>query len=153
MQPQYLDDLSALNEDGSDYIRLLRVHNTSSKPNDVVLFELRVFSLQHAPRYAVLSYFRQPEYSIVNIDVQRPVNGSFSISHGLRSATWAVQHHRQNDWLLIDALCINQASKDEKNDQVPRMREIYENAYAGFVWLVVRRQHLQVTTRVFCNCT
>jgi hypothetical protein len=47
----------------------------------------------------------------------------------------AVQHHRRSYWLWIDALCINQSGDDEKNDQVPRMRAIYETAYAGLVWL------------------
>jgi hypothetical protein len=135
MEPQYLDDLAALNKDGGDYIRLLRVYNSFSILEEGTLCELQVFSLQHAPRYSALSYSRLPESSIVNINVRGSVNGFFPISNDLRSAIRAIHRHRRSDWLWIDALCINQSSTDEKNDQVPRMREIYENAYAGFVWL------------------
>lgn len=47
----------------------------------------------------------------------------------------AIHGHRPDDWFWIDALCINQSSNDEKSDQVPRMREIYETSCAGFIWL------------------
>lgn len=135
MEPQYLDDLAVLNKDGNDYIRLLRVYTPSSRPKEATLCELRLFSLRHAPRYSALSYCRQPESGIVNIDVRGSVMGLFPISHDLRSAMRAVHYHHWSDWLWIDALCINQSSNDEKNDQVPRMRDIYEMAYAGFIWL------------------
>jgi hypothetical protein len=81
------------------------------------------------------TYCRQPESGIVDIDVRGSIKGSFPISHDLRSAMRAVHHHRWSDWFWIDALCIDQSSNDEKNDQVPRMRDIYEMAYAGFIWL------------------
>ena len=135
MEPQYLDNLAALNKEGRDYVRLLRVHTPSSRPKETTLCELRVFSLHGAPRDSALSYYRQPESGVVNIDVRGSVKGSFPISHDLRSAMRAVQHHRRSDWLCIDALCINQSSTGEKNDQVPRMRAIYESAHAGFIWL------------------
>lgn len=143
MEPQYLDDLAALNKYGNDYIRLLRVLTPSSRPREATLCELRVFSLKHAPRYSALSYCRQPGDGNVSIDVRGSVEGSFLISHDLRNATRAAHHHRRSDWLWIDAICINQSSNAEKNDQVRRMRAIYEMAYAGFIWLgttVARRQ-------------
>lgn len=37
--------------------------------------------------------------------------------------------------LWIDALCINQADVEERNKQVRRMREIYQNAYRVMIWL------------------
>lgn len=135
MNPQYLDDLAVLKEGGGDYIRLLRVLTPSSRPKEATLCELRVFALRHAPRYSALSYCRQPEDGMVMINVRGSVEGTFPITHDLRSATRAVHHHRPNDWFWIDAICINQSSNNEKNDQVPRMRAIYEKAYAGPVWL------------------
>ncbi|GAB7333544.1 hypothetical protein MBLNU13_g05120t1 [Cladosporium sp. NU13] len=137
MEPQYLDDLAALNKDGNDYIRLLRVHTPSSRPKEATLCELRVFSLRHAPRYLALSYCQQPESGIVNIDVRGSVNGLFPVSRDLSAATRAAtfHHHRRSGWLWIDALCIDQSSNDEKNDQVPRMGDIYKMAYAAFIWL------------------
>jgi hypothetical protein len=135
MALQYIDDLAALNKDGGDHIRVLRVHSPSSRPKDATFYELCVFPLRHAPIYSASSYCRQPGDEIVNIDVRGSAMGSFPISHDLRSATRAVHHHGQTDWLWIDAICINQSSNDEKNDQVPRMREVYEMAYACFIWL------------------
>ena len=155
MEPQYLDDLAALNKDGGDYVRLLRVHSPSSRPKEATLCELQVFSLRTAPRYSALSYCRQPESGIVNIDVRGSVKGSFPVSHDLRAAMRAVHHHRRSDWFWIDAICINQSSNDEKNDQVPRMREIYEMAYAGLIWLgtaVTRDQAGSVHLENETNC-
>ena len=37
--------------------------------------------------------------------------------------------------LWIDSICINQASKPERNDQVRRMQDIYRNASTVLVWL------------------
>jgi hypothetical protein len=135
MEPEYLDDLTALNKDGGDYIRLLRVLAPISRPQEAMLCELRVFSLSHAPKYFALSYCRQPEDDAVIIEVRGSLEGSFPVSCDLESATRALCEFRPSDWFWIDAMCINQLSNNEKNDQVPRMREIYEMAHAGMIWL------------------
>lgn len=135
MEPEYLDDLAALNKDGGDYIRLLRVLAPTSRPQEAMLCELRVFSLGHAPEYFALSYCRQPEDGVAIVEVRGSFEGSFPVSCDLESATRALHEFRPSDWFWIDAVCINQFSNNEKNDQVPRMREIYETAHAGMIWL------------------
>ena len=50
----------------------------------------------------------------------------------------ALRYLRQKDkqrTLWVDAICINQADVDEKNQQVRHMRDIYANASAVLVWL------------------
>jgi hypothetical protein len=131
----YLDDLAALNKDGGDFIRLLRVLTPSSRPREATLCELKVFSLDLAPRYSALSYCRQPDDGTVAIDVRGSLKASFLITHDLRSAIRAIHRRRQTAWFWIDALCINQLSTREKNNQVPKMREIYEKSYTGLIWL------------------
>lgn len=42
--------------------------------------------------------------------------------------------HRQT-WIWIDAICIDQKTTAEKNEQIPLMGEIYKNAYGVIVWL------------------
>jgi hypothetical protein len=134
-EPRYLDNLVARNKDGSDFIRLLRILTPSSRPSEATLCELKIFSLDFAPRYSALSYCRQPTSRLIAVDFRGSLSGSFPISHDLRSAIRAIHQRRQTVWFWIDALCINQSSTEEKNDQVPRMREIYEKSYAGLIWL------------------
>lgn len=134
-EPQYLDNLAIRNKDGGDFIRLLRVLAPSSRPREATLCELKVFSLDLAPRYSALSYCRQPDVGLVTIDVRRSLKAAFPITHDLRSAIRSLTRHRQTTWFWIDALCINEDSTEEKNDQVPRMRIIFEKACAGRIWL------------------
>lgn len=135
MEFQYLEDLAALNKDGGDHVRFLRVHTPSSRPHESMLYELRTFSLREAPRYTALSYCRQPEDRIVSIDVYGQAKTRFLVPHDLESAMRAMCRFHQNDWFWVDAVCINQSDDREKNDQVPRMRDIYGKAHMGFIWL------------------
>lgn len=41
----------------------------------------------------------------------------------------------QNDYIWIDAICLNQEDVDEKSYQVPRMMEIYQAASVVVIWL------------------
>jgi hypothetical protein len=134
-EPQYLDNLAIRNKDGGDFIRLPRVLTPSSRPREATLCELKIFSLDLAPRYSALSYYRQPDDGLVTIEVRGSLKAAFPITHDLRSAIRSLTRHRQTTWFWIDALCINHDSTEEKNDQVPRMRIICEKAYAGRIWL------------------
>lgn len=41
----------------------------------------------------------------------------------------------KSEWFWIDAICINQSDRSEKETQVPQMKEIYECAEKVLVWL------------------
>ena len=42
---------------------------------------------------------------------------------------------RSEQYMWIDALCINQKNILERNREVPRMKEIYEHARCVIIWL------------------
>lgn len=57
--------------------------------------------------------------------------GDFARTHGDQYQA----HNPGYSYIWIDALCINQDSKEEKNQQVPLMDRIYSQARATFMWL------------------
>lgn len=57
------------------------------------------------------------------------------LSNDLASALRTMQRWQKSDWLWVDGICIDQSNIAEKNDQVPRMRTIYEGAKHVIIWL------------------
>ncbi|KAF2677164.1 HET-domain-containing protein [Lentithecium fluviatile CBS 122367] len=84
------------------------------------------------PKYEALSYtWGDPteEYSItVN---SRP----FRVRKNLMSALRHLRLEDEPRWLWIDAICINQASNEEKSTQVTQMHRIYHLAHRVVIWL------------------
>jgi hypothetical protein len=60
---------------------------------------------------------------------------SFPISPNLKSALLALRKPNEVRQLWIDAICINQKNKEERNQQVPRMDKIYGAAQNVCIWL------------------
>jgi len=60
---------------------------------------------------------------------------AFPISPNLRSALWALRKPNEVRQLWVDALCIDQKNKEERNQQVPRMDKIYGSARNVCIWL------------------
>jgi hypothetical protein len=46
-----------------------------------------------------------------------------------------LRHRAHKRVLWIDAVCINQGDNEEKSNQVPQMREIYQRAHSVIIWL------------------
>jgi hypothetical protein len=46
-----------------------------------------------------------------------------------------LRHRAHNRVLWIDAVCINQSDDEEKSNQVPQMRQIYQRAHSVIIWL------------------
>ena len=57
------------------------------------------------------------------------------VSPNLFSALRALRHHRDNRYLWVDAICIDQGHLDEKNHQVEMMDKIYGTAKQVCIWL------------------
>ncbi|KAH7073530.1 heterokaryon incompatibility protein-domain-containing protein [Paraphoma chrysanthemicola] len=57
------------------------------------------------------------------------------IQTNLHAALKRLRCDDEDVWLWIDAICIDQHNMSEKSHQLPRMRNIYENAYSVCVWL------------------
>lgn len=59
----------------------------------------------------------------------------FAISLNLKQALLALRHEHKARYLWIDAICIDQSNTEERNEQVPRMDDIYGGATNVCIWL------------------
>ncbi|KAH8730327.1 heterokaryon incompatibility protein-domain-containing protein, partial [Phaeosphaeriaceae sp. PMI808] len=57
------------------------------------------------------------------------------IQTNLHAALKRLRCDDEDVWFWIDAICIDQQNMSEKSHQLPRMTNIYENAYSVCVWL------------------
>ncbi|KAJ4129750.1 hypothetical protein NW754_004034 [Fusarium falciforme] len=89
-------------------------------------------SLDNSPDFSVLSYSWGPESDKVPITVQ---GMTVMITRNLHQCLLNLRSDTTPLVIWIDAICINQSSNEEKNTQVPLMRDIYKAAREGFVWL------------------
>lgn len=124
----YKESLATLNAGGKDYIRLLCVE--PRKASNVLKGRLELFELQRAPPYSALSYSWGYHDQLVRVQVN---GGYLDISPDLENALGSVSGRHSHLW--VDAICINQSHNGEKNDQVRRMKAIYERAQAVLIWL------------------
>ncbi|KAI7380644.1 hypothetical protein KC336_g18965 [Hortaea werneckii] len=115
-------------------IRLLTVY-PATDPSEVPV----ECSLWHAnlgqepkPEYETISYTwgQSKECKTVMLD-DCPLNVPVSAERAIRR----MRLQDQSRVLWIDAICINQDDKNEKNHQVGIMAEIYSSASQGLIWL------------------
>ncbi|KAK0654963.1 heterokaryon incompatibility protein-domain-containing protein [Cercophora newfieldiana] len=105
--------------------------NPSANPT----FTLTTTSLTASPlpSFTALSYtWGDPTTNTATILID---THSVRIRQNLHQALTRLRHDRLTSPIWIDAICINQSDTDEKNTQVPLMREIYSRAMRVFAWL------------------
>ena len=112
--------------------RLLVVHPSLDPESDIrcVLLHETDYSKR---TYAALSYvwgdLNAPRVDIV-------VNGiRFPVTSNLRTALKHFRHSTRRRVLWVDAICINQEDKVEKNKQVSKMASIYRSASYILMWV------------------
>jgi hypothetical protein len=59
----------------------------------------------------------------------------FRVHANLYNALRRIRHEYVNIWIWVDALCIDQKNESEKSHQIPKMPDIYSNAWNVVVWL------------------
>lgn len=111
-------------------IRLLRV--LPGGRDGPVKTDLFRASLDSSPDFSVLSYSWGPESDKVPITVQ---GMTLMITQNLHQCLVNLRSDTTPLVIWIDAICINQSSNEEKNTQVPLMRDIYKTARDEYVWL------------------
>ncbi|KAF7538347.1 hypothetical protein G7054_g2943 [Neopestalotiopsis clavispora] len=131
----YTENFANLNAAGRDCIRLFKILHNRSECGQNMRCQARVFPLTLAPRYSALSYCWQTRDESEPVELQGCLRGTKMISRDLISALQAAHSRFTDDWLWVDAICIDQSQNDEKNDQVPRMQAFYESADRVLVWL------------------
>lgn len=120
------------------------------RPLDANKKQIRVFRMR-----ASESFQEDPECELEIVDVDSaafiafsyvwgdPADQCLMVLNGFRvevgrNAHTALRYFRQDgldELLWLDAICINQKNIDERNQQVPLMREIYYNATDVLHWL------------------
>ncbi|KAH7079130.1 heterokaryon incompatibility protein-domain-containing protein [Paraphoma chrysanthemicola] len=119
---------------------LSRAISSTSSP-----FQLRcqfsVISLADSPVFTALSYAWGDATASEPVTVD---GGTIHVTVNLADALRDIYGHWSKgdllapgyeQWLWADALCIDQENVQEKNHQVPLMKEIYSKAYQVFAWL------------------
>lgn len=62
-------------------------------------------------------------------------DGILQIQHSLHEFLLQLRRRKYNRFIWIDAICIDQSSSLDKENQIPFMRDLYENAECVYVWL------------------
>lgn len=94
--------------------------------------QITVHLLDHPPSYSALSYtWGSPiQERFIDCDGQR-----LGVTLNLWKALRSLRQATDTCTFWIDAICINQRNIDERNSQVPLMKEIYQRAAEVVVWL------------------
>ncbi|CZR67011.1 uncharacterized protein PAC_16910 [Phialocephala subalpina] len=123
-------------------LRLVRIeHGQEDEPPSCSIV---VFSPEpHQPHYYWYPKYEALSYTWGDASIKFPMflNGKLfmatrNLERALRSLRCTTIEARESQLLLwIDALCINQEDADERDDQVRRMKTIYQRAARVLVWL------------------
>jgi hypothetical protein len=98
----------------------------------IIFASLKHFDLQKVPAYTALSYVWGQEPALHRIMVD---NMSVFVRPNLFHALQRIRKRETPVWIWVDSLCINQLNDDERNEQIQRMAQIYQNAEIVFIWL------------------
>ena len=115
-------------------IRLLSIlPTTNSSDSERVNCTIEQVSLDDKPEYIALSYVWGDAKTTLPIAVngkekQVTTNLESALRHTLKFST-------PGSRFWVDAICINQKDKDERNHQVKLMRDIYSGASKVLIWL------------------
>ncbi|KAH6612465.1 heterokaryon incompatibility protein-domain-containing protein [Boeremia exigua] len=115
----------------------------------VVRFILRILE-DDAPVYQALSYVWGSNDNPSHVYVKAPRHsGTVSITNNLDSALRYLRSEKKLRSLWIDALCINQASTEEKDIQVMNMGKVYKAARSVIAWLGPKDDNSDEGIRLF----
>lgn len=116
-------------------IRLLRLlpQGDENAPIQCKLFsysQLDVGKLNHL--YEALSYVWGDQDKTLPISIG---NHRFDVTENLHAALLRLRNSSLERIIWVDAICINQENKNEKEKQIQLMAGIYRHAYSVVVWL------------------
>ncbi|KAL7895460.1 heterokaryon incompatibility domain-containing protein [Trichoderma sp. TUCIM 5745] len=115
------------------YIRLVKIKAVKDHGANELGLDLAVHQFTDSLAYNAASY----EWGNAEAAAQIQINGQIvSIRQNLHDFLEILsQSAYKDEWLFIDAICIDQANILERNAQVQRMGDIYRQAQVVLVWL------------------
>ena len=115
----------------SEEIRLASIVRSVSH-HDTIECRLFVVAFNNAPHFTALSYvWGDPEVTAEIMLDNEPVQ----VTTNLCDALTRLRARTDHEYIWIDAICIDQSSIPEKNQQVPLMGAIYGEAAIVYMWL------------------
>ncbi|KAK3988766.1 ankyrin repeat-containing domain protein [Cladorrhinum sp. PSN332] len=115
---------------GKSCIRLLELHPGREK--EIIKFDLFEVDLDDEPPFEALSYEWGERTGTIPVQCG---NGYLPVTPNLKAVLRRLRRPDKTRLLWIDALCINQESIPERNQQVPLMTRIYRTTYKVNKWL------------------
>src|ERR1700712_631419 len=120
----------------SQQIRVVKLR-PSTGPGSLIECELEIVDRSSKPVYDCLSYTwgdtTQLSTILVNGKCLQVTENLVTALTSLRD--WNHEKYHRNEFIWIDAICINQKDDDEKGHQVQAMRDIYTDAAQVVIWL------------------
>jgi hypothetical protein len=120
-----------------DHIRLLRLYSAvepRKATDDIASLgcDLAVFPIELMPPYVALSYC----WGATGTTYPLVCSGQeFRIQQNLHNVLMHLQEVEFQDWLWIDSICIMQNNNEEKNQQIPLMKHIFQKADVVLAWV------------------
>ena len=111
--------------DAAAYIRLLELSETTTGDETGIRCNLTTWSIDEAPKYHAVSY----TWGDADQNETIFVDGvQYMVRKNCADVLRQLLHFKTSLYYWIDALCINQDDIEEKNHQVARMSDVFENA-------------------------
>ncbi|KAI0847202.1 heterokaryon incompatibility protein-domain-containing protein [Daldinia vernicosa] len=127
-----IDNYEALPADGSQ-IRLVTIHQGEEDEDiECTLENFPFIENIDSHEYEALSYVWGDASSTAFISLNKK---PFQVTRNLEAALRALRLRDRKRLVWIDAICINQANVQERNQEVSRMGKIYSQAGHVIVWL------------------
>lgn len=112
------------------YIRVLELD--PGRKGDIISFELYDVDLSKSPPFEALSYEWKEKSGTVPVQCGAE---RLLVTPNCKAALERIRHETNTRSLWIDAVCINQEDKEERNQQVAAMTEIYGRATSVLMWI------------------
>jgi hypothetical protein len=127
-------------DDKTHQIRLLTILPGNDK--DPIQCQMDTHSLEEGLEFTALSYCWGDPTATTAITINGAV---FNVNHNLGVALPYLRQHTTPMVFWIDAICIDQTNKNERNHQLRLMGRVYSSATTVLVWLGVETEESDTT--------
>ncbi|OAL56998.1 HET-domain-containing protein [Pyrenochaeta sp. DS3sAY3a] len=107
--------------------------------------EILHVSLEKAPRYRAISYAWGDGIDTKSLVLE---GVTIPVAVNLHDALRAIRDRKNDIWVWVDALCIDQQNKEERSAQVRLMGNIYSKAESVDIWIGAEYENSTLATRL-----